>query len=365
MRLDRHVHPLESSVMLQDGLHPYVHGGGFGIATEILAESSLADVLKTLEPHRFMQCDRILDKHKRVLNATCAKEITLSMENSPVIAALAQIKLGVTPLEWDVWLDPKEPQSPRRAFVEHGSVFATLLGKFPFMRSYFLKSAPSVTEWMDIYKAAISRFNALSNRKIEEMPSVCLDIKSVWSTADDIDRFVRALKQTFQINVCYVGSFSYRQIAQVRESSTILFCHAVWDLQKKVDSGCFPKRLMLNGADLEERSHLEILRETVDKHQLEVGIYVQEPEAGTEAVQRLIQMVNSEPELFKLGFALGNSRDGCSARMIKGSGAGVQKILLTNSILPRMQRVITQIGLCIRSFFSLNYWGTPRQYRSL
>jgi|GEM_PF-4068066 hypothetical protein len=50
-------------------------------------------------------------------------------------------------------------------------------------------------------------------------------------------------------------------------------------------------------------------------------------------------------KLFKLGFALGNSRNGRSARMIKGSGAGVQKILLTNSVLPKMQRVITQISL--------------------
>jgi hypothetical protein len=251
-----------------------------------------------------------------------------------------------------VWLDPKEPQSPERAVVEHGSVFATLLAKFPFVRSYFLKSAPSATEWVRTYQAAISRFNALSNRKIEEIPSLCLDIKSGWSTADDINCFVRALKQTFQINVSYVGSFSYRQIAQVTDSKTILFCHAVWDLQKKVESGDFPKMLMINGADLEENSHLEMLRKIVNEYQLEVGVYVQEPEAGTEAVQRLIQMVNSEQELFKLGFALGNSRDGRSARMIKGSGAGVQKILLTNSILPKMQRVITQISLFVRSCFS-------------
>lgn len=348
MRLDRHIHPLESSVMLRGSLHPYAHGGGFGIATEILADPSLADVLKTLEPHRFMQCDRILNKHKRVLNATCAKEIMLSMENSPVIAALAQIKLGVTPLEWDVWLDPEEPQSPKRAVVEHGSVFATLLGKFPFMRSYFLKSAPSVTEWVHIYKAAIFRFNALSNRKIKKMPSICLDIKSIWSTADDINYFIRTLKQTFQIDVCYVGSFSYRQIAQVTESKTILFCHAVWDLQRKVESGCFPKILMLNGADLLEKSNLETLREIVNKHQLEIGIYVQEPESETNAVQRLIQLVNSEPKLFKLGFALGNSKDGRSSGMIKGSGAGVQKVLLTNGVLPKMHRVITRIGLFIR-----------------
>ncbi|MDP1608072.1 MAG: hypothetical protein Q8L98_02015 [Chlamydiales bacterium] len=363
MRLDRHIQP-ESSVMLLDR-HPYLHGGGFGIATEILADLSLADVFETLEPRRFIQCDRILNRHKRVLNATCAKEITLSMENSPVIAALAQIKLGVTSLEWDLWLDPKKPQSLKRAVVEHGSVFATLLGQFSFMRSYFLKSAPSVTEWLRIYKEAIFRFNALSNRKIEKMPSVCLDIKSIWSTADDINRFIRALKETFQINVCYVGSFSYQQIAQVTESKTILFCHAVWDLQQKVESGCFSKTLMLNGADLEERSHLEILREIVNKHELEIGIYVQEPEAGTEAVQRLIQMVNSEPKLFKLGFALGNSRDGRSSKMIKGSGAGVQKILLTNGILSKMQRMISQISLFVRSFFSFNYWSASRRYRPL
>jgi hypothetical protein len=260
---------------------------------------------------------------------------------------------GVTSIEWDVWLDPKEPESLEKAVIEHGSLFATLFGGIPFMRSYFLKSAPSVINWVSIYGEAISRFNALSGQQTKEMPSICLDIKSAWSTADHIDRFISTLKQTLQINVRYVGSFSHRQIVNVTKSQTILFCHAVWDLQKKVASGFFSKKLMINGADLEEGSNLEILRGIVadPRLELEIGIYVQEPEAGTEAVQRLIQMVNSEPELFKLGFALGNSKDGRSSRMIKGSGAGIQKILLTNGLLPRMQRAITQIGLFAYSFF--------------
>ncbi len=361
----RHVDPLAPLVNLREDLHPYLHGSGFGMGTEVLADPSSAEVLKKIEPNRFMECNGILDKYERVLNGSCAKQITLCMENSCVVAALAQLRIGLIPLELDVWIDKKEPGSLEKAVIGHGSVFAILFGKLPFMRNFFLKTAPSVTKWINGYKTAASCFNALSNRKIEGMPSVCLDVKSVWSTANDIDCFVRALKRKFQINVRFVGSFSHRQIAQVTESETILFFHGLWDLQRSVELGCFPKMLMLNGADLEEGARLEILREIVDKYQVEIGIYVQESEADTKTVQCLIEMVNSEPELFKLGFALGNGRDGRSARMIKGSGAGAQQILLTNSILPKMYRMITRIGSIARSFFSLNYWVRSRRYHSL
>lgn len=354
MRLEHHIHPFESSVILQESLHPYIHGGGIGIATEILADPSLSDVLESLEPHRFRECDRILNKHNRVLNASSAKKISLAMENSPVLAALAQVKLGKTPVEWDIWLDPKDPQSSKRAIIEHGSIFATVLGIFPCTRSYFLKTAPSVAERVSIYKQAIVRFNALSNHKVEKIPALCLDIKSPWSTSDDINRFIQNLKQTFQIDVCYVGSFTYKQIAQITGPKSILFCHAVWDLQKKVESGQFSRTFMLNGADLEEQN-LQVLRKIAKEHQLEIGIYVQEPDAETKAIQRLIKLVNSEPELFKFGFALGNSRDGRAPRMIKGTGAGVQKILLTNSPFLKMKRIIKQIGLFVRSYMPFHY----------
>lgn len=361
MKIDRHIHPLEPSVMLREDLHPYTHGGGFGIATEILADSSLADVLRTLEPRRFEQCNHILNQHKRVLNAISAKKITLVMENSPVVAALAQVKFGPISLEWDLWLDPEEPQSQEKAIIEHGSVFATLFGKLPSTRSYFLKSAPSVSCWIKTYNQAILYFSALSKRHIEQMPPICLDIKSPWSTAIDINLFIQTLKQTFQIDVRYVGSFSYRQITAVIVPKKILFCHAVWDLKKKVESGNFPKSLMINGADLEMPSNLEALRKIAKEHQLEIGIYVQEPEAGTDAIQRLIEMVNAEPLLFNLGFALGNSRDGRAPRMIKGSGAGVQKLLLTNSALFKMKRVIVQIGLLALSLLVIRWLNTPEK----
>jgi hypothetical protein len=353
MRLEHHLHPLESPVMLQIASHPYVHGGGIGIATEILADPFLAKVLEILEPDRFQECDRILDKHHRVLNAASARDIALAMENSPVLAALAQFKLGVIPLEWDLWLNPQEPQSLDKAFIGHGSLFPMLFRKFPFASLYFLKSAPSVVDWVNIYREASVRFNALCQHNIEKIPSICLDIKSSWSTADDINSFIQSLKKTFQIDVGYVGSFSYRQIAQINGPKPILFCHGVWDLKQKVESGYFLKTLMLNGADLEEEANLETLRKIAREKQLEIGIYIQEAEAETNTIQRLINLINSEQKLFKLGFALGNSRDGKASRMIKGSGAGRQKLLLTSSILIKMQRVIMQIGLFVRSFLPL------------
>jgi len=345
MKIDRHIHPLAPSAMLPKDLHPYVHGAGFGIATEILADATLADLLRTLEPRRFEVCDQILNQENRVLNANSAKKITLAMENSPVVAALAQVKCGQVPLEWDIWLDPEEPWSLNKARIEHGSVFATLLGKFSFLRNYFLKSAPSVSSWVETYSQARRSFS-----HIEKLPPLCLDIKSAWSTARDIDLFVQNLKETLQIDVCYVGSFSYRQIAEIKGAEKILFCHAVWDLKKNVESGHFPKSIMLNGADLEEETNLDELRKIAKEHQLKIGVYVQEPEAGTAAVQRLIEMVNKEPELFSLGFALGNSRDGRAARMIEGSGAGVQKTVLTNGVVTKMKRVIERISQLHRSW---------------
>lgn len=357
MLVARHTHPLEPSVVLREDRHPYVHGGGFGIATEVLAHSSLAEVLLELEPRRFKQCDHILDREERVLNAASARKITLVMENSPVVAALAQVKFGPIPLEWDLWLDPEKPESLEKAAIEHGSPFATVFGKLPFTRAIFLKSAPSVFQWVSTYNQAMGRFN--SEHKI---PPLCLDIKSPWSTANDINLFIQNLKQTLQIDVRYVGSFSNRQIAEINGPEKILFCHAVWDLKKNIKSGHFPKALMLNGADLEERSNLDALRNIADTHQLKIGIYVQEPEAGTSAVQRLIDMVNREPELFSLGFALGNGGDGRAPRMIKGSGAGVQQILLTNdTTLRNMRRVIILIGLLVLGLLVYRFLKIPKK----
>jgi len=361
MTIDRHTHPLERSVMLRKDLHPYAHGGGFGVATELLADSFLAGVLEALDPRRFKECDRILNEQKRILNGISAKKITLVMENSPVVAALAQIKFGPIPLEWDLWLDPKKPHSLQKAVIEHGSITATLCGKFPCTRSYFLKSAPSVSSWIKTYREALYQFT-LSKHTITKKTSLCLDIKSPWSTANDINLFIHALKQTFGIDVCYIGSFYYRQIAAVHGPEKILFCHAVRDLKKKVESGSFPKTLMLNGADLEDDANLKSLRKVADKHQLTIGIYVQEPDAGTDAIQRLIKMVNAEPKLFRLGFALGNSPGGRAPRMINGSGAGVQKILLTNSPLFRIKEAVVPLALLAFSLLIVHWLNMKREY---
>jgi len=353
-----HINPTIDPVILKKDLQPYVHGGGYGIATEILANPYFADVLKALEPSLYQSCDTILNKHRRVLNASSAKSITLAMENSPVVAALARFKLGLVPLEWDIWLDPDDPSSVNKAVILHGSVFAFVFGKFSSTRNYFLKSAPSVTRWVEVYNEAICKFNHLSKDNIQGIPSICLDIKSPWSTAKDVNLFVQALNVNLNINVSYVGSFSFRQIEEVSGPKRILFTHALWDLKKKVASGSFPRSLMLNGADLQEDSDLGALLQIQKKCDVEFGLYIQEPEAGTDAVQRLIKLVNDNPKLFSLGFALGNRRDGRSARMIKGSGAGVQKPLLTRTLL-KIKRIasfsLAALGVyCFRRYIQFS-----------
>ena len=218
--LHRHINPLETPLKdpdaLKKNLHPYTHGGGFGIATEILADPFAATLLHELEPRRFKVCNEILENHDRKLNAASAKKIVLAMENSPVVAALAQIKFGPIPLEWDLWLDSKNPQSPEQAIVEHGSMRATLFSKFPFMRC-FSKASSSVSDWIDIYKKALERLkknHEIEKISIEKIP-ICLDIKSSWSTAHDINLFIQNIKKEFQINVRYVGSFSYQHLDKI------------------------------------------------------------------------------------------------------------------------------------------------------
>lgn len=422
-RSSHHIHPLEPSIALR--VHPYAHGGGFGKATEIIASAFWGAMLQAFEPDRFAQCDSLLS-HKRVLNALTARKITLALENSAVVAAFTRMTQGPMTLEWDLWLDRNEPDSLEKAKIEHGNVFVTL---FPCTSQFFLRKAHTVITWLTAY------LNSLDACGIHDKNlSVCLDIKSPWSIARDINNFVRNLQDRFPIIVRYVGSFSYKQISTIEGPEKILFCHGVWDLkikmqdfQKKVESGEisqeeYPTRIMLNGADLLHQSNLSTLRaiakqlqssnrekETiadqlcqlhesadlskcrnlltlrniadkihpdyrdaqkrkensfsqrceqtdlldqdhlselcaiVNQHDLLMGIYVQEPAAETRAVQTLTELVNNRPNLFKLGFALGNSGDGRASKMIEGSGAGVQALILTKNV--RLLKKITIVAM--------------------
>lgn len=341
----------QDNVELPSNLHPYAHGAGFGIATEILGDPYLAAELEKSELQRYEECEQILAQHKWILNAASAKKITLCLENSPVLAAAARFKLGMHTLEWDIWLDQENPESLDKAVIKHGSILATLFGKYAFMRNYFVKSAPSVTEWVRIYKKTARELYSAD----VEIPPICLDIKSDWSTAQQIDSFIQALRREHNIEVRFVGSFLERQIAQVSEAPTILFCHAVRDLQQKVNSGGSVQTVMLNGADLEDPRNLATLRVIAKAKNLKIGIYVQEPEADTKAIQNLIHMVNNESELFSLGFALGNSRDGRAPYMIRGSGAGVQKLLMTNSILFKIRGIFLLLILIAAVSFPAHY----------
>lgn len=110
---------------------------------------------------------------------------------------------------------------------------------------------------------------------------------------------------------------------------------------------------MINGVDLEDKNNEEELKKIAKDYKLKIGFYVQEPVVGTKGVQSLIKKVNDNKQFFKFGLALGNSRDGRSPCMIKSLGGGIiDKALLTNGILSKIQRVFDGIFLFFRYIFS-------------
>lgn len=362
-------------VALGAGKHTYAHGGGFGFAIEMLADPKWADVLGTQEPELYNKCRDLLKENKGVLDEETAAKVILLMENSPVLSAYARAALGdgFTP-ELDVWIDYEKPENAQAAKVVHGNLFVNLLLKISLIGPWILNhsflvtdiaNAPSLEEWYRKYRTALSQMGGGTDT--HKIAGICLDIKSPWSTAADVFVFATHVEALLDTKVKFVGSFDKLKLSALRGSITAVeFFHGIWDLEAASENGIF-QCVMFNGADLLVRSgekekafvinekSLARLRSIHDSFpESKIGIYVQETDLGSRACCLLNGLVEKEPDLFELGFALGGATDSRLPRMLKGRGAGIQQIMLSDGFYLKALRVLRGISF-FHTFCTLQY----------
>ena len=184
-----------------------------------------------------------------------------------------------------------------------------------------------------------------------------LDIKSAYSKAFDLQCFVTALKG-IGIHVKAVCSFQKAQLAMGSLCNTVHFFHGLNGLENACDNGLVPagQFVLLNGASfllelkpatvsaLSDKQRHDLLAGSTS-HPLDPfalrkyitlceqggivgGIYVQEPDCASSAVDALCRLVDTHQRYFPLGFAYGHlSGVGLSALDLSGRGFASQQIV--------------------------------------
>jgi len=358
----RHIDPMpDERESLSEQTHTYIHGVGLGLGLEVVADPFWGNLLKTLEPQLYADCDKVLTANNRVLDDPTASKIALLMENSPVLAAYSRVKIGpkFTP-EIDVWLDPTDPSNMSLNKVGHPNLLTMIVSRIPYIGQKALnfiffgnniKKAYSVKLWFDKYKAAMeeifkqmesNRFHAVCldikapwstakddgeferevakheaaleefNQLFTRMESnrfhaVCLDIKSPWSTAKDVSEFVIGFLNKFHERVQFVGTFDRRQIDDLtREISGILFFHSIWDIEQAAKKEGLHENIGFNGADLLiiENDILKVNEKTLERLR---QIQVQYPEIN---IMIYVQENNLDESASKLLIGLVNHNPG-------------------------------------------------------
>ena len=155
--------------------------------------------------------------------------------------------------------------------------------------------------------------------------SVVLDLKSSSITPALLEAMILALNAR-GVHIEGVGSFSSEQLEGVSDivqnvngqeasTSAILFFHSVHGVLNARPDALHGKDILFNGASLLRSGSdgavsvrddlVRSLRQVKDDLDLDVGIYVQEFNIDAEAVSALSTLVNTESDLFTLGFAWG------------------------------------------------------------
>lgn len=184
-----------------------------------------------------------------------------------------------------------------------------------------------------------------------------LDIKSAYSKAFDLQCFVTALKG-IGIHVKAVCSFQKAQLAMGHLCNTVHFFHGLNGLENACDNGLVPagQFVLINGASfllelkpamvgaLSDKQRHDLLAGSTsypldpfalrkyitlcEQGGIVGGIYVQEPDCASSAIDALCRLVDTYQRYFPLGFAYGHlSGVGLSALDLSGRGFASQQIV--------------------------------------
>ena len=326
----------------------YAHGAYMGLAKSLLTDVQAAAVLTRLMP-------RLSGQAVALLAAGNLSAMMLLLENSPVLAAYGAARRGQPlPMEWDIWLDPECPEDMDKARIIHGNGAATLLSALQPTQSAQALLTQSVhgsnaheglspNAWLQLYNEAAKAFGVAKRRPC----ALYLDIKSGWSTAEQVQVFVDALRRQ-GLEVRGVGSFTARQLQGVRVSHPLLYVHGPSGVALALRTGALASsggRSLLNGGALLQHTAagwqvapapLLALRGLQAAGKLQLGIYVQENLVCPEALAALTDLLNREPALFSLGFAYGNVPGVAEASLRDGAGLGWQRVGMASDAMRNM-----------------------------
>ena len=346
----------------------YAHGGYMGASSAFLADEEWAGIYMALMPD---------DARNLVLEvpetASHEGEAMSLLENNPVLAAYGQLasqdaqregggEVRDIPLEWDVWLDPQEPNDLDSVYITHGDKGDS--GSMGFfegvdeMPKDVSSTGMTVTTWLRLYGAALflheqrDLIQPWDMQSIEDEPllhqaveglagvmgdgGVVLDIKSPWSTADQVASFVATL-DGMGISVKGVGSFRSGQLADLDQGMAIRFFHGLDNLEAHRSTLAPGDQCLINLASLLAETEddgyviddgaVARLADLIGDSAIQVGGYTQESDLSADAHSAMVDLITGEnAHLFPLGFAYGNI-DGQASTSPTGSGYGAQRSL--------------------------------------
>jgi hypothetical protein len=380
----------------------YAHGAFMGAAVQMMQNPTWRHILEVLMP----------GDYQKAAAATAPAAIMAILENNPVLGAYGSAqhlreasgqKAGQEDpktgkpiaLEWDAWLDPKEPANLSLVRIAHGNTGTTvgqaLDPSAPIGLSRDdVKGAPTGPGWMEIFGRAIAMYRggdavksggeakakddklkqAMASPTADQAIGLCkeflqapggliLDIKSTYSTADQVYAFVEALRSTHGINVIGVGSWTHSQLEKLQNDpelkkqgfKTVKFFHGLAGLHNAAEAGrkrktapssaggsieqnCLESgdQIMFNiGAIMSKQGAAYVideaqegnLRTIKDEFKLSIGVYVQESAVAPAAVQEITAHVNSTG-IYDMGFAYGNVNAHAEGTIGEGTGLGAQ-----------------------------------------
>jgi hypothetical protein len=364
----------------------YAHGAMMGAAGAFMKDPLWNQIFRALSP----------DEHDRIARIPAIRDVMLALENNPVLAAYGECRTlesrgeaagradphqqKVLPQEWDVWLDKEDPGNLDKVKIAHGSLMTTILqsatesqkDKVIGYGRDDVRGAKSSNQWMETFGKAVAMYRggaaadhsaatgdrqaamqraasatnaaaaidiAVEFLKKENGGGLVLDVKSTYSSANDINHFIDVLKAK-GVNVIGVGTFRHSQLDGLEAGvRPVKFYHGITGVNNAARDGSLHKgdHVMFNAGSLLDQSGgwvrdvsfginqaaFQQLSALVSQFELNVGLYVQEGDVDRKAVEVIMRMVNRFPHLFKDGFAYGNL-SGSAETETHGSGMGSQ-----------------------------------------
>lgn len=307
---------------------PYSHGGFMAMTRSFWQDATWLARFSRLMPETRARVDALIGE-RTLLQAL--PEMMALLENNPILAAYGTSRAGAfaPAIEWDIWVSPQDPSDLTGARVIHGNAVAEAVAyDVPGNAKALVEegalgsdvhTGPTVAAWKALFEAALSEAGIV--RAPGSMQPLFLDVKSTYSSAEDINQFVIALA-TAGFEVKGVGTFSYEQLDGLHAALPVRLYDSADDLVDAQRAGTVPHAataLFNGGFLLKPKAHdptqwqidpvaLSRVAAAQRESNLTLAIYIQETRATWQALDCLTRCINANAHIFALGFAYSGVR---------------------------------------------------------